>query len=64
MWFVSEAHSAQLGELGRQEEGLLDGAVEAAELKAVADRLWATKSMDFAERFEIMTDKICVDPTA
>jgi len=58
MWFVTEEHSAQLGELGR-----LDGAAEAADLKKLAAGLWAAKSLSFAERFDIMTNKICLDPT-
>lgn len=60
MWFVTEEHSAQLGELGR----LDGGADEAADLKRLAAGLWDAKSLSFAERFEIMTSKICLDPTA
>lgn len=59
MWFVTEEHSAQLGELGR-----LDGADEAADLKKLAAGLWDAKSLSFAERFDIMTSKICLDPTS
>ena len=61
MWFVTEEHSAQLGELGRLDG---EGADEAADLKGLAAGLWDAKSLSFAERFEIMTSKICLDPTA
>ena len=58
MWFVSEQHSMELGELGR-----LEGVAGAEQLKAFADELASNKHLTFEERWQAMSSKICVSPT-
>lgn len=57
MWFVSEQHSAELGELGR-----LEGVAGAEELKALAAALQADKQLSFQDKWDSMRAKICVKP--
>lgn len=57
MWFVSEQHSAELGELGR-----LEGTAGAEELKALATALGEDKKLSFQDKWDSMRAKICVVP--
>ena len=57
MWFVTEQHSAELGELGR-----LEGDAGAEELKAVAAQLAQDSQLSFSQRWEQMGSLICTVP--
>lgn len=59
MWFVSEQHSAELGELGR-----LAGTAGAEDLKALAAALEADTALTFQDKWDSMRAKICVKPAA
>ena len=58
MWFVKEDYSLQLGELGK-----LEGLQGAEELKQYALLLWKDKSLNYIQRFQKMSEKICINPT-
>lgn len=57
MWFVNEIHSMQLGELGK-----LEGISGAEELKRYANILYNEKSMNYIQRFQKMSEKVCINP--
>lgn len=57
MWFVTEQHSAELGQLGR-----VEGEGGAEDLKRFAAALASDRSLTYQERWRKMSDVICVVP--
>lgn len=57
MWFLSEQHSAELGELGR-----LEGEAGAEDLKALAATLVGNSGLTYEDRWRNMSARICVVP--
>lgn len=57
MWFVTEQHSAELGELGR-----LEGEAGAERLKGLAAALAADRTLSYYERWQNMSSVICTIP--
>ena len=57
MWYVTEEHSAQLGELGR-----LEGDVGAEGLRNLAAALVGSRQLSFQERWNNMSSLICTVP--
>jgi hypothetical protein len=58
MWFVSEKHSAELGELGR-----LEGEAGAEELKQLAAVLAEDHKLTYQQRWQKMSSMICAAPS-
>jgi hypothetical protein len=58
MWFASEKHSAELGELGR-----LEGEAGAEELKQLAAVLAEDHKLTYQQRWQIMSSVICAAPS-
>jgi hypothetical protein len=59
MWFVTEQHSAELGELGRLHG---DESAQARDLKELARALQENAALTYVDKWRNMSAKICTIP--